>query len=211
MTKTMTTEKRLRIGMITVIILTLCLVTTTYALTRATLELKRNTFHSGQIGINLNDGEEIIDISDPLFRRFEPGVLAETNFFIENDNSKWDVYYRVYFSNVVGELADIIEVTVTDPYSTSFKGPSASSFFRDENRKENVKGEVLFHGIMSELTRDTVDTANDVLKIREKRELRMYFYYPTDVGNAGMGKDVLFDICLEAIQTKNYDRSSDGL
>lgn len=211
MTRTMTTEKKLRLGMITVAILTVCLVITTYAITRVTLDLKQNTFYSGQIGINLNDGKKIIDINDPIFQRFEPGVLAETNFFIENDKSTWAVYYRVYFSNVKGALADVIEVTVTDPYSTTTKGPAAKNFFTDERRKEHVKGEILYHGTMAELTRDKVNTANDVLEMGEKRELRMYFYYPTREGNEGMGKDVSFDICLEAIQTKNKEQENSSL
>lgn len=203
MTSKMTTEKRLRAGMFTVLVLTICLAITTYALMRVTLDLKNNVFHTGQIGINLNDEKSIVDPNEPMFQRFEPGVLAEADFFIENDQSTWAVYYRLYFKDVSGDLADVLEVTITDPNSTSSKGPDAKTFFTDERRKENVRGEVLYHGTLSGLTRANVNAANDILEVGERRDLCMYFYFPTHEGNPNMGKDVSFSVCADAVQTKN--------
>ena len=212
MTRSMTTEIRLRIGMITVVILTVCLVITTYALMRVTLDLKENTFYTGQIGIDLNGGEPIIDPNDALFKRFEPGVLAETDFYIKNDKSTWAVYYRLYFKEISGALANVLEVTITDPNPDPevSKGPKASDFFTDERRKKYVRGEVLYHGTLADLTRVNVHTANDTLEVGEMRELCMYFYFPTEKGNETMNKEVSFTVCADAVQTKNNDQKDFG-
>ena len=205
MSSKLTTEKKLRLGMVTVAILTACLVLTTYALMRVTLDIKNNVFHTGQIGINLNDGKAIIDPNDPMFQRFEPGVLARTEFFIENDESTWDVYYRLYFSDIKGDLADVLEVTITDPNPNpqESKGPAASQIFTDDRRKDHIEGEVLYHGTLSEMTRNAVPTANDVLAVGERRDLHMYFYFPTDEGNETMNMTLQFSVCADAVQTKN--------
>ena len=210
MNKGMSIEKKLRIGMITIVILTVCLVMTTYALMRVTLDLKNNTFRTGQIGINLNGGNDIIDKNDPSFQRFEPGVLAKTEFYIENDKSTWPVYYRVYFSDITGDLANVLEVTITDPESDQGKGPRAETFFKDQRRKENGCGEILYHGTLANLTRKKVDTANDILEVNEVRDLHMYFYFPTDEGNDTMKKEVSFTVGVDAVQTKNNDQKDFG-
>lgn len=210
MSSKMTTEKKLRAGMFTVLVLTVCLTITTYALMRVTLDLKDNVFHTGQIGINLNDGKPIIDENNSMFQRFEPGVLAESRFFIENDMSTWSVYYRLYFEDVAGDLADVLEVTITEPGSTAGKGPLAAQVFDDERRKENIQGEILYHGTLSELTRAQVHTAHDVLEVGERRELCMYFYFPTEKGNETMGKEVSFSVCADAVQTKNNENREFG-
>ena len=210
MNSKMTTENKLRIGVGTIFLLTVCLAITTYALMRVTLDLRDNTFQTGQIGINLNDGQPIIDENNAMFRRFEPGVLAKADFFIENDVSTWSVYYRLYFSDIAGDLADVLEVTITDPDSQSGKGPKAAQFFDDERRRENVQGEILYHGTLAELTRANVHTANDILEVGERRDLSMYFYFPVEEGNETMGKEVAFSVCADAVQTKNNEGKEFG-
>ena len=213
MSSRMTTEKKLRAGMITVIILTVCLVMTTYALMRVTLDIRDNVFHTGYIKINLNDGAPVIDPNDPVFQRFEPGVLAKTEFFIRNNDfddeqkSTGDVYYRLYFSDINGPLADVLEVTITDPNpeasSATSKGPTADMIFTDDRRKTNIEGEILYHGVLSELTRNAVPTANDILRVGEQRDLLMYFYFPTGEGHETMNQELSFSVCADAVQTKN--------
>lgn len=212
MSSKMTTEKKLRLGMVTVVLLMVCLVMTTYALMRVTLDIKNNTFHTGQIGINLNDGKSIIDPNDPMFQSFEPGVLAKTEFFIENDESTWDVYYRLYFSDIDGDLADVLEVTITDPNPNphEVKGPTANMVFTEDRRKDHIEGEVLYHGTLSEMTRNAVPTANDILAVGERRNLHMYFYFPTDAGNETMNMVLQFSVCADAVQTKNNTNKDFG-
>ena len=85
------TVKRLTVSLITIIILTICLCITTFALIVTTVSINNNLFHTGKVEINLNDDEPVIKEHELLF---EPGMTIEKNFFIEN-NGTWDVYYKL--------------------------------------------------------------------------------------------------------------------
>ena len=98
------TAKRLTGGIIAIIVLALCLVVTTFALVYASVSVENNLFHTGEVKINLNDGEPVIREHEFLF---EPGMIVVKDFFIEND-STWDVYYRLYLDNVSGGLSDVL-------------------------------------------------------------------------------------------------------
>ena len=125
--------------------------------------------------INLNNGEPVIREHEFLF---EPGMTVEKEFFIENE-STWDVYYRIYLDNVSGGLADVLTVTIRD-------------------------GEkILYTGTASELTRQNVIAADDTLKIGQRRSLTVIFHYPEDKGNDTQNLDLTFTMCAEATQTKN--------
>lgn len=98
------TAKKLTGGIIAIIVLALCLVVTTFALVYASVSVENNLFHTGEVKINLNDGEPVIREHEFLF---EPGMTVVKDFFIEND-STWDVYYRLYLDNVTGGLAEYL-------------------------------------------------------------------------------------------------------
>ena len=100
------TRSRLTGGIIAVIVLAVCLVVTTVALAYSIASVRDNTFATGGIRINLNDGEPVIRPDEFLF---EPGMTVKKDFFIEND-STGTVYYRLYFAGVSGDLADVLEV-----------------------------------------------------------------------------------------------------
>lgn len=169
------TAKRLTGGIIAIIILAVCLCVTTFALVYATVSVENNLFHTGEVKINLNDGEPVIREHEFLF---EPGMTVKKDFFIEN-NSTWDVYYRLYFDNVSGGLADVLEITVKDG------------------------DKVLYSGTANELTKKNVTAADDTLKIGQKRNLTVYFHYPESSGNDTQDLDLTFTLCAEATQTKN--------
>ena len=80
------------------------------------------------------------------------------DFFIEND-STWDVYYRLYLDNVSGGLSDVLTVTI-----------------KDGDR-------VLYSGTANELTKQNVVAADDTLKIGQRRNLTVVFHYPEKSGN----------------------------
>lgn len=105
-------------------------------------------------------------------------MTVKKDFFIENDSS-WDVYYRIYLENVSGGLADVLEITVKD-------GDRA-----------------MYSGTASELTQQNVTAADDTLKIGQKRNLTVYFHFPEDKGNETQNLDLTFTMCAEATQTKN--------
>lgn len=169
------TAKKLTGGIITIIILALCLCFTTFALVWATVSVENNLFHTGSVEINLNDGKPVIHENEFIF---EPGMTVKKEFFIEN-NSTLSVYYKIYFDNVSGGLADVLLVTVKDGEKT------------------------LYTGTANELNRQSVTAADDILQMKEKKTLTVVFYYPEDKGNDTQDLDLTFTICADATQTKN--------
>ncbi len=168
-------SKRLTGGIIAIIVLALCLCVTTFALVYASVSVEDNLFHTGEVKINLNDGKPVIREHEFIF---EPGMTVKKDFFIEND-STWDVYYRLYLDNISGGLADVLTVTIKDG------------------------DKVLYTGTANELTRQNVAAADDTLKIGQRRNLTVIFHYPENSGNKTQKLDLAFTMCAEATQTKN--------
>lgn len=169
------TAKKLTSGIITIVILSICLCVTTFALIWSTVSQENNFFHTGNVKINLNDGKPIIEEHEFIF---EPGMTVKKEFFIENQ-STWDVYYKLYFDNVDGGLADVLQITV------------------------KYGDKTLYSGTANELNRTAVQAADDTLKIGERKQLNVYFYYPNTSGNQTQNTCLSFDLCADAVQTKN--------
>lgn len=169
------TAKKLTGGIVAIVLLTVCLCITTFALVYASVSVENNLFHTGEVKINLNNGEPVIREHEFLF---EPGMTVRKEFFIENE-STWDVYYRIYLDNLSGGLADVLDITVRDG------------------------DKILYSGTASELTRQNVAAADDTLKIGQRRNLTVTFYYPEEKGNDTQNLDLTFTMCAEATQTKN--------
>ena len=169
------TRSRLTGGIIAVIVLAVCLVVTTVALAYSIASVRDNTFATGGVRINLNDGEPVIRPDEFLF---EPGMTVKKDFFIEND-STGTVYYRLYFAGVSGDLADVLEVEIRDGDT------------------------VLLEGKISELTKEQVGVADDILKLKERRELTVSFHFPEEAGNSTQNLYLSFDFKADAVQTKN--------
>ena len=112
------TAKRLTASVAAVIVLSICLCITTFALVYSTVSVNNNLFQTGGVRINLNDGKPVIEEHEFLF---EPGMTVEKDFFIEN-HSTWDVYYKLYFEHVEGGLADVLEVAIRQGEKTLFSG-----------------------------------------------------------------------------------------
>lgn len=169
------TLKKLTGSVIIVVILSICLCITSFALVYSIVSVENNQFHTGTVKLNLNDGKPVIEEHEFLF---EPGMTVEKNFFVENQSS-WDVYYRLYFSDIEGGLTNVLEVSIRD-------------------------GEkVLFHGKMSDLTRDKVRATDDILRLNERRDLTISFHFPEEAGNSAQLLHVTFTIGADAVQTKN--------
>lgn len=163
-------------GSIIVIILLICgLTITSFALIWSMVSVEDNLFITGKVKINLNDGNPVIREDEFLF---EPGMTVKKDFFLENQ-STWDVYYKLYFTDVKGGLADVIEVSIKDGDT------------------------VLFSGKMSDLTQEKVGAADDVLRLNERRNLTIYFHFPEEAGNQAQNLYLSFTISADAVQTKN--------
>lgn len=169
------TARKLTGGIIAILVLAICLCITTFALVFATVSVENNLFHTGTVEINLNDGAPVIHEDEFLF---EPGMTVEKEFFIEN-NSTWSVYYRLYFDEVSGGLADVLEITVRDG------------------------DKILYRGTANELTRENVAAADDTLQALERKTLTVSFHFPESSGNDAQNLHLSFTLCADATQTKN--------
>ena len=169
------TVKKLTANVAAVIVLAICLCITTFALVYSTVAVDNNLYRTGVIKINLNDGKPVIEEHEFLF---EPGMTVEKTFFIENQ-STWDVYYRLYFDNLEGGLADVLEVEIRDG--------------------DNV----LYAGKAAELIKENAGAADDILKLNERRELTISFHFPEEAGNDAQNLYLSFDLKADAVQTKN--------
>lgn len=149
---------------------------TVYAASRITREVKENYFQTGEIKINLNDGKVVIT---PEEYKFEPGVTVVKPFFIRNEGT-CDVYYKVYFQDVEGDLGDVLEITIRD-----------------------AAGNALFTGTLAGMNRWSVKSADDILKLGETRNMTITFHFPEKRGNETQDTYVSFVMCAEAVQTKN--------
>ena len=175
MDKANKTAKKLTASVVAVIILAVCLCITTFALVYSTVAVEGNLFQTGEIKIDLNGGQPVITEHEYLF---EPGMTVEKPFYIENQGT-WDVYYKLYFDNIEGGLADVLDVEIRDGDT------------------------VLFGGKIAGLTKEHVGAADDVLRLHERRELTISFHYPEEAGNGGQAQYLSFDLKADAVQTKN--------
>ncbi len=170
------TGKQLARGIAAIIILSACLVVTTAALVFATVRVNENFFHTGKIELDLNGGKPVITEADGYL--FEPGMTVVRPFYVKNVGTG-DAWYKLYFENVSGGLADILDITILDGST------------------------VLYSGTANELSEANVEIAEGVLLVGERKDLTITFHYPESGGNAGQGEDLLFDFCAKAVQTKN--------
>lgn len=173
----MNSKKRLSISLTALIALCLGLCVTSFALGYTFLRVEDNFFHTGTVDIELQESNFVIQGSSTGDFLFEPGMRVYKTFTLENKSTDPDgVWYKLYFKDISGNLADIIDVTVYDGAT-----------------------EVL-SGKLSALTRaNTLDQ----LALNESRTFKVEFHYPEKEGNAGQGGTAEFTICAEAVQRKN--------
>ena len=169
------TSKKLTVSVIILIILSVALCITTFALVWATVSVDNNMFHTGIVKINLNDGKPIIEEHELLF---EPGITVKKDFFIENQSTD-DVYYKLYFGDIDGLLADVLEITIMDG------------------------DRILYSGLIKELTKRNVGVVDEALKVNEKKNLTICFHFPENVGNSAQNLYLSFSMNADAVQTKN--------
>lgn len=186
-------NKKLNIKIVIIIVLSILLLFNSTVLAFSTLPIENNIFKTGIIDIRLggvkdNLEEYIYDnehklISDNEYL-FEPGITVEKKFFIENcaGDKGWDVYYKIYFDNVKGKLADELIISLKD-----------------------LDGNIYFEGKPIEFVEDNVLSFDRPLSAQgiNKHYYIISFYYPKECGNVKQGEILEFDFCAKAVQTKN--------
>ena len=169
--------RKLSVGILTLIGIIGCLCITTFAVLFLSISVSGNTFETGGIGINLNDGKPVIEKDEFLF---EPGMTVEKDFFVENTGTD-GLYYKLYFDEVSGDLADALEVTVKDGES------------------------VILSGKITELTEEAGLAAEDALAFGERRDLKIIFHFPENSENNYKDKTLSFIFYAKAVQSRNND------
>ena len=169
------TSKSLAGSIVIIVLLAIGLCVTTFALFWTSISVENNIFRTGLVKINLNDGNPVIKEHEFLF---EPGMTVEKTFFIENQSTD-DVYYKLYFENVDGGLAKVLLISIFD----------------GDNE--------LYSGTAEDLDKDSVAAADDILRLNEKKELKIVFHFPENAGNDTQNMSLSFNLGAEAVQTKN--------
>lgn len=173
--------KKLTGSVIAIIVLSLCLTVTTSALVSLSLTVDENIFSTGKIEITLGgsgDGNRII-----AGECIAPGMTLQKTFTVHNGSTD-SIYYKLYFENISGGLADLMQVTILHGETT------------------------LYSGILSALTEDNVGAADDLLPVGETRELTILFHLPASVDNRAQSMDLQFDFSARAVQSKNNENKN---
>ena len=178
--RNMINNKKLQINIVTLILLCLGLCIASFAAASMMIryDVKDNFFQTGGIDIDLNGDKPIIPAC-----LIEPGVPVEKEFYIKN-NGSWEVFYKLYFEEVKGELADVLEITIYEKDSPEI---------------------VLLEGKINDLVHaDRLDIAGE-LERGQTQELIARFHLPEDAGNEYKDKSLEFKMSAIAVQTKNND------
>lgn len=173
-----------------------------------------------------NDPEDKTD-SDETFGSARDGEEELNNiitrqFSIRNDSDN-NEYYRLYFTNISGRLADLINVKIIDvtdakysyidPLSDETSEKDFSTHYMyDLDKYEIDENNILFNGVAAEFTKDKVNAFEEILEPGEKRDLLIRFTYP-EGGVPSSHTDYTqdkhslgFNLCAEAVQVKNNDK-----
>ncbi len=129
-------NKKLQVNVVTLILLCLGLCITSFAISYTVIKIENNYFSTGEIKINLNNGEAIIDEEDPLF---QPGTTVEKKFFIKNNGAE-AIYYKLNFTSVIGDLSEVIEVTILDKNNIELASGSIREFEHDKELLGSLSG-----------------------------------------------------------------------
>lgn len=167
-------KKRAWLGMLPMIIVLMAFGITSLALVYQKVSVEGNLFETGKVSICLNDNQPVFD-EEILF---EPGMVIKKDFTLRNDSS-CEVYYRLYFSDIVGDFANVLKVSVSDGDT------------------------VIFDGTLAELNGVKSEGANGLLKVSEERILTITFEVPDDGKNIIQGTTALFNLNAEAVQAVN--------
>ena len=176
-TKRPDTRRRWLSSALLTFLLTLGLIVTSVAITISSVEVPNNIFSTGQVKLNLNNKQAVIMPNEYLF---EPGMTVVKDFFLENEGA--ECWYKLYFRNVDGDLANVLNVTVKNGDT------------------------ILCAGKMSDLTRDNMQFIGSLPAkgaAGSRLDLTISFYFPKDAGNTAQNGTLQFDLCADGTQVKN--------
>lgn len=149
--------------------------------------------------------------------------IITRQFSIKNDSNN-EEYYRLYFTNISGRLADLINVKIidvtnskysyVDPVSGEASEKDFSSHYIGDLDKFTINDEckILFDGVASDFTKEKVTAFDELLESGEIKHMLIRFTYPED-GIPSSHTDYTqdkhslgFSLCAEAVQVKNNNK-----
>mgnify|MGYP004568401977 CR=1 FL=1 len=116
--------------------------------------VENNLIHTGEVKVNLNNGQPVIKENENLISWH--GFRIFKNFFVENEGTG-NCYYKLYLSNVEGELAKFMNITIKDGE------------------------EILWKGLMSDLNEENAVIVDDELKVGQRQNLIIEFEFIGDL------------------------------
>ena len=164
-TKRSDTRRRWLSSALLTFLLTLGLIVTSVAITISSVEVPNNIFST---------------VIMPNEYLFEPGMTVVKDFFLENEGA--ECWYKLYFRNVDGDLANVLDVTIKNGDT------------------------ILCSGKMSDLTRDNMQFIGSLPAkgaAGSRLDLTISFYFPQDAGNTAQNGTLQFDLCADGTQVKN--------
>lgn len=142
-----------------------------FLLCLVTIRIAYADLKGANYSINLNDGKPVIDEEN---FEFFPGVTVERDFFIENMGDK-ALYYKLFFSNIEGNLGEYLEIKITED------------------------GKTVIEGKLTDYQKSNKNILKRRLEAYEKKKLHITFSLPTDVENAAKDETVEFDLKALAV------------
>lgn len=146
---------------------------TTVAIAANQVTLGNNIFQTGVLKVTLNDDKPVFD-QDILL---EPGMMVQQKFTISNEGSV-DAYYRLWFDEIDGDLAEELEIEIKEGKRRIFEGS--------------------FEDIMEET--ETVYANTSTLNANETKEMTIIILLPEEAKNNMQGKTVSFRLNFDATQ-----------
>ena len=168
------TSKKYKCAVMILAALIICLCVTSFALAYANLMSYDNIFTTGEIKLSLQNGEPVFSGEEFM----EPGMTISREFYVRNVGTG-GAYYKLYFDNIQGELANYLEVTLMDG--------------------DNV----LFEGMAYEFTEEAAILAEDELAVNEIKYYTIYVHLPKEAANEVQNLVFTFDLVGDAVQSKN--------
>ena len=179
--------KALMINIIIAIILAICLCLTSGALVYSMIGVEKNVFTTARFDIEIYNADGVSEgaiITEADGYLFAPGVEASKPFILKN-NGTADAYFRLYF-----DFGDD-DSTLSKHIKVKFTEADGKTVYDWKPMCDIVK-------------KNTV-ASSLVLKAGEELNLLIWFYMEEDVGREAMDLKLTFDLCADAIQTKNND------
>jgi hypothetical protein len=154
-------------------------------------------FSTGTVKIDLWDmngnslkGKSLIDAQN-----LGPGATIRGDFQVVNIGSA-NMYYKLYFDDVSGGLADVLDVTITKYVDGA------------ENLSDIDESQIVYStSKLSEMEEGDTSIINEALKRGGSQGYTVWFHFPEEAKNPAQNLSVSFSFNAEAVQKRNYDGS----